>query len=106
MENQQNAQARSCAKTRCAGGLRRWSASCKSNAYLKAVIAVAATVLAAFAISYLAHLDKTSAYAAGGLLSTLSAICKNCSLQDALVAVPFGVLIWLRTPPPKIQARP
>ena len=66
---------------------------------LRAVVSVAATVLAAFAISYFAHLSKTGADATTGLLATLAASGSACSLQDMLVAVPFGLLLWLEAPP-------
>ena len=66
---------------------------------LRAVVSMAATVLAAFAISYFAHLNITGADATTGLLATLAASGSACSLQDMLVAVPFGLLLWLEAPP-------
>ncbi len=106
MRNKQDTQAATCAEVRSVNGFHRLTqTNYSSNAYLKGIAAIVATVLAAFAISYLAHLDKTGAYTVGGLLSTLSAITNACSLQDALIAVPFGALIWLRTPPPRLKTR-
>lgn len=72
----------------------------------KAVVAIVATVLAAFAISYLAHLSKTGAGVSFGLLATLSIAGAACTLQDMLVAVPFGILVWIGAPPSTRCERP
>lgn len=74
---------------------------CDIDKRLRAIAAVIATALAAFAISYLGHLSKTGAGATTGLLATLGATGGACSLQDMLVAVPFGFLIWHGAPPLK-----
>lgn len=73
---------------------------CSVSECLRAPAAVLAIVLAAFAISYLSHLTTTGAGASFGLLGTLSAASSACTLQDMLVAVPFGVLVWRRITPP------
>lgn len=67
--------------------------------YVRSIIAVAMSVLTAYAISYLTNLTITGAGASFGLLATLSAAGATCSLQDMLLALPVGIIIWLGPPP-------
>lgn len=69
-----------------------------ADKHLRGIVSVVAVVLAAFAISYFAHLNKTGADVTTGLLATLGAAGSTCSLQDMLVAVPFGFLVWFEAP--------
>ena len=67
---------------------------------IKPFIAILATAaLAAYALPYITHLDATGARAVSGFLATLRAAGAACSLQDALLAAPFGLLMCLEPSP-------